>query len=193
MLFDESMQFISPTKNAEEKLIAPLIDYYGRDNPIVQRLLASYPGTSFYNKTAAISGLVKHLFQDFPAMHDLYVVFALQEKFLKAVGKRDHFTHQFEVFLLGWNIFQLYDRHQVLEFTPLKGISFREVSHLWMLTALGHDLGMPVTEISTILQGIGELYSDAALNEIIGDYNCYLSSIQRVGKEPLFWSKLCAV
>jgi len=83
------------------------------------------------------------------------------ENFLIAVGKRDHFLHQFLVFLLGLNVIQALlqkyrdksDRERVFKFKDE-----RYIFYTWLMTATAHDFGYPIEVASDISYKLSTLY-----------------------------------
>ena len=105
--------------------------------------------------------LMKVLWQDGPEV-GLLNSFEKFDRFLRALGRRDHFIHQFEVFLFGWFLIDfLVSRGNSLEsLTPFKLQPFLK---LWLMTAMGHDLGFPLQESPKIFKALDELYGHRSI------------------------------
>jgi hypothetical protein len=154
---------VALTQEAQKQLIKPLLS----DGFPIQwdwrrrYLLGLYHISEEAKKIRIIMEVIKALWQDTPgvALLDSLNKF---ERFLRALGKRDHFIHQFEVFLLGWFI---------LDFLGAKGYTLKGLTSfepkiflkLWLLTAMGHDLGFPLQESPKIFGALRELYGHQSI------------------------------
>jgi hypothetical protein len=149
---------VALTQEAQKQLIKPLLS---NRFPIQwdwrrRYLLGSYHISEEAKKIHIITEVMKALWQDTPGVA-LLDSFKRFERFLRALGKRDHFIHQFEVFLLGWFIMDFLGTkgHSIKTLTSLEPQPFLK---LWMLTAMGHDLGFPLQESPKIFGALRELY-----------------------------------
>jgi hypothetical protein len=113
--------------------------------------------------------------------------FAKFERFLLAIGKRDHFIHQFEVFLLGWFIIHALVKKGfcIEEYMSFSSSVFLQT---WLMTAMSHDLGFPLQEEPEIIKVLKELHESLGTKEIATHYaelEKKLSLIGENGREIL--------
>lgn len=108
--------------------------------------------------------------------------FANFERFLRAVGKRDHFIHQFEVYLLGWFIIHALEirGYHIGEFTSLSSELFLQT---WLMTAMGHDLGLPLQEEPAIIKVLKELHESVGTRTIAGNYAKLEAKLSHIGSK----------
>lgn len=150
---------------AEKALIAPLLDLDVFQDIRIRRLLASYPSARYRDKNELICRITERLW---PTVHDpnMLQVFRRFEHFLLAAGKRGHFVHQFEVFLLGLNAWRIMWRKSQVPRDDFKVESFDELVRVWLLTAVGHDLGYPLEVATKMVGKLSDLYRGMGLGAI---------------------------
>jgi hypothetical protein len=170
------MDTVSLIQDAEAKLIEPLFRFCPLCLKDIQsqRYLATYPYTEGPGKIQVIRQIIRTL-KPLRESAPLLKLFEKFEAFMWAIGKRDHFIHQFEVFLLGWYIFSALtektgsDRIEISGLGPIDSEVFFEY---WLLTAMGHDLGYPLQESPNIISELRKLHQDGRLR---GVANLYLA------------------
>ena len=89
-------------------------------------------------------------------------VIAKFDEMLGLTGKRRHFNHSFEVFLLGLlimnhkrNLFaKVWKEHGVTD----KKVAWRKNFFTWLFTASFHDFGYPLEQSSKIIETIADMY-----------------------------------
>ena len=180
------------TQEAEENLIIKLLSHGNFVEPTKQRKLACYPYANTNTKNKLICDLMKDLWPEKTA-DILFPVFKKFEVFLTGAGKRGHFVHQFEVYLLGLNL--------ILTIKEKKGdinILFGEIAEeliyqTWLLTATAHDFGYPLQEAISITEHLSEQYEQLEMHDISKSYrniqedkNLILNEIQQleIHEEP---------
>lgn len=183
---------ISLTQSAQVRLIAPVLkaSFPPLSNWPVRRFLSAYPYLDETGKTQAILEIMGALW---PSQTEL-LVFKRYESFMRAIGRRDHFIHQFEVFLLGWFIFcALIGRTQSkqLEIESLAPLDPEVFFKIWLLAAMGHDLGYPLQETPEIIEELSILHNDLNLKETARFYNLISKLAKNEdGQQPLLMQDL---
>lgn len=180
------------TKLAQEQLVKPLlrIRLPGLDDWIVRRYIASYAHVEDSDgKIRAIREIMRSLWRSNPG-GSLLQVFEGLEGFMRAIGKRDHYVHQFEVFLLGWYIFSALMANwkiSKLEIAQLNSIDLSVFFEIWLMTSMGHDIGYPLQETPVIIKELGRLSWHAKLRKMATYYGVLgdLVGIKDQGKHPL--------
>ena len=107
------------------------------------------------DKNLIISDVASALFEG----GGMVETFRAFDYFLAISGKRGHFIHQFEVFLLGMNIIlKLKDLgHDLKDIFGFDDID--EIIYCWLIVSTAHDLGYPLESLDDILDTISKLYS----------------------------------
>ncbi|MFT5700283.1 MAG: hypothetical protein ACI8ZB_003155 [Desulforhopalus sp.] len=159
----ELLQTISFSQKAELQLInfllTNMIDEYDFST---RRALSVYPRLNPDEKTKTILNLSSELIKDGPSWNSSLESFENFERFLRAAGKRDHFVHQFEVFLLGWSILSHY-------FSFNNDVSdIKDKFNWWFITSMSHDIGYPVSSFEQIIKRLAELY-DNENTQLLGE------------------------
>lgn len=143
MLFKMDVPIYSPvnlSEEAERQLINNIISESYFATPKVQRLLASYVSAEPFEKDEIILKLMK-TYWDIPVAAGLFKTFRDFDVAFSLLGKKGHFIHQFEVFLLGTNIIL-----QIINARPDSPIldhfaNKEQLLYTWLLTSTAHDLG----------------------------------------------------
>lgn len=152
--------YARPTHSAELDVIMPLLTYKFFRKPQVQILLTNYTLEEPPDKPDTICQIMRLLWPE-RVRGALFNQFKEFENFLIAVGKRDHFLHQFLVFLVGLNVIQVLlqkyrdkaDRERVFKFRDE-----RYIFYTWLMTATAHDFGYPIEVGSDIFSKLSTLY-----------------------------------
>lgn len=166
---DNNFFFVSLTNRASEQLIKPLLDllYYGDKNDLVLWELSSYPHRNTAKKIKIIQNLVGIILPEIE-LSNLLKVLRDFENYHISVGRREHFIHQFEVFLLGWAVIRTIAQEK--DYKILFDMSDREVFKLWMMIALVHDLGQPLQQHPKIINKLATLYQQLGAGSIAKKY-----------------------
>ena len=152
--------YARPTQGAELNVIMPLLAYRFFRKPELQILLTKYALQETLDKPDTICQIMRLLWPK-SIRGVLFSQFKEFEKFLIAVGKRDHFLHQFLVFLLGLNVIQAllqkyrgkHDRERIFKFKDEHYIFYT-----WLMAATAHDFGYPIEVASKISYKLSSLY-----------------------------------
>ena len=83
-----------------DKMMIPLIEYPKFAGAEISINLASYPSMDYNKKPALVQAIFKNLWPR-PLRSQIFILFEQFESLLIAIGNRDHFLHQFHVFLFG--------------------------------------------------------------------------------------------
>jgi|GEM_PF-4162085 len=170
----ETLQTISFSQKAELYLINILlnnvIDQYDLQT---RRELSLYPGLNIQDKIKTIISLSDKLTKEHPCTLKLQS-FESFERFLRAAGKRDHFVHQFEVFLLGWALLDHYfslinDRNDL-----------KDKFHWWLITSLSHDIGYPIKSSYEIISQLAKLYDNPNTTKLSEAFSKYKDDIKAI-------------
>lgn len=157
------------SRNAEKELIRELLDSEFFSAPGTQRRLAFYPYANTREKADLVCELMQSLWS-LSASIEVFPVFRDFDLFLVASGKRGHFIHQFEVFLLGLRFIQSFleetngPKPRFLYSNPYR------VFVTWLMTATAHDFGRPL-EIADLIAGkLSDLYKGLGMHELSNQY-----------------------
>jgi hypothetical protein len=153
------------TESTVADLLLPILDNadaLGVSTLKAQRHLALYPSINHHQRPEIISEILCSILEteEIPFISS----FKTFESLLGAVGKRDHFTHQFEVYLLGMNL--LLGLSECVKKKLATTSKFREqlsqdlpsVALLWLVTSVFHDIGYPVQETASLLNEFSVLF-----------------------------------
>lgn len=154
---------------AQENLINDLLSEDFFKNPSVQRQLASYPCVHENEKDKIILNLMNY-YWNMPTANDFFMIFRDFDAVFSILGKKGHFIHQFEVFLLGHfliqKLLQSKNSSYLLELFENK----ERLHYAWLLTATAHDFGYPL-ELSNKLAGkFSSLYGKLKFKTISEQY-----------------------
>jgi hypothetical protein len=138
----------------------PLLAYKFFRKPKLQILLSNYALQETLDKPDTICQIMRLLWPK-SIRGVLFSQFKEFENFLIAVGRRDHFLHQFLVFLLGLNVIQALlqkyqgnrDRERIFKFKDEHYIFYT-----WLMAATAHDFGYPIEVASNISYKLSNLY-----------------------------------
>lgn len=134
------------------------------DNVTIRRLIHLYPSTLHSKKPNLIWKIMEYYWDSNYRKSILEKLISF-EKFLLALGKREHFVHQFEVMLLGLNILEVIKekrgRPDIFKFEEWKDIFLT-----WTVTAMGHDFGYPYQVSSEILSELSLLYKELNMDNL---------------------------
>jgi hypothetical protein len=201
---EKSVNYSSLAESAEERLLQTLIElpFYAERNKIsVQRLLSSYPGEESDTKKIRVIQKIMNLLWIENSHHAILEVFKNLEQYLRATGKRDHFIHQFEVFLLGWNIIN--EIIEIDKFNIANGIiksdektnyqllfgdiKLNKVFEYWLMTSMSHDIGYPIQEAVVFGSALSKLYKNLGFNKLYCFYNKLFHDVNSLIENKPFW------
>jgi hypothetical protein len=153
---------IIPADCAEKELIAGILDIPFFMPSSVTRRLATYVYSTTEEKQVLICELMDYLWSSILKI-GIFPVFKEFDGFMAASGKRTHFIHQFEVFLLGLYIIKLL-RERHVSFAP--DLSLDVIYNIWLMTATAHDLGRPLEVSSVITDRLSSLYGKLGMHSL---------------------------
>lgn len=155
---------MSKVQLAESNLIDVLSGLATRNKDEFSQKIRIYPAQVPIKRAAMIKGIMEYLTPPELSRYML-IYFEKFDRYLIASGKRDHFVHQFESYLLGLNIIELIasnsDISNTFKFTEIK-----DIRTTWLLTAIGHDLGYPFEAAGSLLKKLADLYEGYGLLNI---------------------------
>jgi hypothetical protein len=171
------MESITLTQVAEEQLIEKLLRF---PLPLlmdeqVRRHLAAYPYKVESERIQAIRQIIRIL-KPLRRGTILLDSFATFEGLMLSIGKRDHFIHQFEVFLLGWYVFCALLGKSTSRSVDIDGfapIKTEEFFTYWLLAAMMHDLGFSFQESPKIIEEMKKLHRNAKLMDVANLYHAF--------------------
>ncbi len=155
-------------QHAEMALIRNLLGDASFDKGNLKFLLAKYPNVSIEEKGDLICKIMNQLWNEH-LISNYFEVFREFEKFLTLIGKRDHFFHQFLVYLIGINTLQLLLKNFPSENDRESVFGFKEERHIfftWLLAASTHDFGYPYQYVGKIAGHLGNLYNSFHMDEL---------------------------
>ena len=162
----------SPTNfsnDVERQIVRLIIDFEIFSNIKTKRLLASYPFAEPASKDSIIIDLMD-LLMDRGQRPLPYNVFRDFDIVLTTLGKKGHFRHQFEVFLIGLIFLSAIAENSGL--TQLSSFSeFENIFQCWLLTATAHDFGYPLQLSNDIGKKLANLYGTMGISKLAEAYS----------------------
>lgn len=155
------------TEKSERKLIAPIVSNNIFDDTTIKRLLATYPSANESAKTDLISQLMTELWK----RQEIFKTFQTFDYFLALSGKRGHFVHQFEVYILGINFLLFLKGLRSDLHNDFKLQDFDQILYAWLITSTAHDFGYPVEAAHKIVGKLSELYKKFDLKYLSNSLN----------------------
>jgi len=159
---------LSISHSAEKQILTALFDLTPFEESSLQRRIALYPGKNNEKKSQIILKIMDSLLEHTP-IKSYMPIFHEFDKFMATIGKRDHFVHQFEVYLLGINILAL-----LLKSKPFKSLfehtEIHEFCSVWLIVSMSHDLGYPLQEAKELIKQIKTLYQSFYIKNIAKEY-----------------------
>lgn len=157
------------SEKAERKMIEGLIDHSFFKDPRIQRRIASYYKAKPAEKDRLVVDLLQRLWGT-PNRNHLFSVLRDFDSIFLILGKKGHFIHQFEVFLLGFNIIT-----RLLHLNPdnIKLFNFdskEKIFLTWLLTATTHDIGYPLYMAKNIITKLADLYRKMGMKNLAIKY-----------------------
>jgi hypothetical protein len=144
------------------RLVENLLEIKKIKTVSVERQIAAYPFVANVYKGSLICKIMKELWP-YSDGDRLFSIFNEFENFLTAIGKRGHFIHQFEVFLLGASILSpLFKQRQ----SVFKVSSVKKLIEVWLLSSMTHDFGYPIEVSEKILTTVSGLYEKFDLKHV---------------------------
>lgn len=145
-------------KKASKALIISLLDLELFADPDVLWRIGLYPTSETHGRENIAAYVLKKVVGEVLVSGDEVVdVFRRFDYILAGVGRKRHFLHQFEVFLLGANIINLHAIKLCSALGPSTDLGM--VYRAWMLCALFHDLGKPIEKVQEITTRLGDAYA----------------------------------
>ena len=199
--FNQNYNLVADAKTfsqqAEANLIESLLELPMFSKIDVQRKLALYPYAATQDKNELICKLMNTLWPVdvstnlFPSLNDF-------EIFLTGSGKRGHFIHQFEVFLLGMNLL-ITLMNRAKDIKSLFGTEETEwIYKTWLITSTAHDCGYPLQEAINIktrlftlyrnldMQSMASKYEGIVMNQILaGESELWQLEVKKEGDTPV--------
>ena len=150
---------------AQVRLIRDLLAEEYFKTPKVQRLLASYPCANEDEKDQIVLQIMTYLWS-LPQANDIFKVFRDFDAVFSILGKKGHFIHQFEVFLLGHFILQKLLKLDK-EATLLRFFKIIDRLHYsWLIAANAHDFGYPLQMHNELSEKFSILYDRLHLKKV---------------------------
>ncbi len=153
---------------AEMNLIHGILDIPVLKDQFIQFSLAKYPIVEQHEKSNLICEIMRKLWPD-SIGDQQFKLFRKFETFLSAIGKRDHFFHQFLVYLIGMNIISLTLKNFPNESEKENIFGFKkdeDIYKTWLMTSTCHDFGYPYHAATKIANYLSDLYAETNLNYV---------------------------
>lgn len=168
----ESSIYLSTSfsEQAEKKLIGNLFEMEYFKAPYISRRLATYPMAPEEERDLIILEIMQSLWSRDRNNTETFSIFKDFESVFKILGKRGHFIHQFEVFLLGCHLFEMlweHDTKKMREFFTNHSNGF----YSWLHTSTVHDFGYPLQEANKIAAKFSELYKKLNMETVSQNYS----------------------
>lgn len=174
------MQFATESKDPSEftgtssqiseiGLIENLLELKHFKDPKIQRRLAVYPYESFAKKNELICELMRLLWPE-QVKIDLFSIYKDFDYFMTATGRKGHFIHQFEVFLLGLNLLLALWKKKPNR-SIFKAKNQEELINIWLVTATTHDCGYPLQIAPDIVADLSNLCSKLNLKSLADKFD----------------------
>jgi len=163
----ENNNIASIKHESEMELIRPLLHlpFSGHKEYFIKNLLASYPDLSEFDKIKTIRKIINAFLEE-KSLSAMIEASEELERFLRAIGKRDHYIHQFETFLLGWNVILAIGHKKSLD-ELLGPIKIEELLRIWLITSIAHDLvGYSIQEANIIVKDLQRIYGLLGVQKI---------------------------
>ena len=133
----------------------------------LKRFIYSYPKCNWLDRPKIIRMIMEYY--DDVYLKSIILTSEKFEKFLLALGKREHFVHQFEVMLIGLHMLSI-----IVPKTPncksVFGFDDRcDIWKCWVQTAFGHDFGYPLEVIHDLLMAKSDLFKKLEFEETSRD------------------------
>lgn len=152
--FELQSEHISFSQEATQKLLKPLLKEGIFFDKNLIYALSCYPFLNDKGKIDLIRTTTKEIWP-FKEQGQLNELLANFELLLRSVNKRDHYIHQFEVFLVGWILIDCIFDNYPLIFAEEKS----DVLHMWFVASMCHDIGYTIEHYKTICCNLNDLYS----------------------------------
>lgn len=145
-----------------QKIIAKLFGQFeAHDWPVgdyrkIQYLLSGFPRADISLKYLYAKDIYLECIKDLNVLS--LEVIAKFDEMLGLTGKRRHFNHSFEIFLLG--IILIHSKRETLK--SVCGDSdeaWKRNFMTWLFTAASHDMGYPLEQSSKIIETIADMYA----------------------------------
>lgn len=152
--------YVRPTQDAEKDVVKPLLANSFFRTSKLNILLTNYSIQKPEDRTITICEILKYLFPE-PISNKIFYDFKEFENFLLAVGKRDHFLHQFSVFLLGAHILiLLFKKYPSIEdkIRIFSESDEKNILYAWLMASTYHDFGYPIEIAAGISKKLSTLY-----------------------------------
>lgn len=163
--------FAGFSDSCDVAIVLPLFSHPFFEDNNVQIELANYSRTVSDHKPARIRKIL-HLIWPEVLRDDFFGHFERFENLLIAIGERDHFLHQFNVFLLGFNFIDLLQKDTKTE--DKKRVfgteNDDEIHWSWLFAGSAHDLGYPVQKAKNINNELSGLYKNFRLKSLSDFY-----------------------
>ncbi len=167
--YERNLFSASLTAETEKKIIRRLICQEFFADPVIQRPIATYYRARPSEKDELILELMKAFWERF-SLVDFFNVFRDFDTVFVSMGKKGHFIHQFEVFLLGWCLIsELLESRRWSDF-EVNYSEPRDVFSIWLMSATVHDLGYPLEEAGGIIRNFRTLYRKLGMLRLADRY-----------------------
>ncbi len=173
---------------AEKELIKQIINGSFFKGNFVQRRLGLYAYIEEAEKDLLILELMEHYWNT-AGSKKLFTSFRDFDVVLTILGKKGHFIHQFEVFLLGCFLIKILTR-----FSPsLFESTFANQNHLfygWLYASTAHDFGYPLQLAEKLSDKFAGLYKKLHIRGISKEYEKICKDYSLSSEKALFQTKI---
>lgn len=155
------------------KMVLPLIEHPKFTGSEISINLASYPSVEYNKKPALVQAIFKNLWPS-PLRSKFFKLFEQFESLLIAIGNRDHFLHQFHVFLFGLHAISIIEAgvRSEEERKELFGLSHKdEVFWAWLMASSSHDFGRPIADGKKLNEKMSSLFGAFGIKSLSHFYD----------------------
>jgi len=179
-------------QRAEMNLIKPLFENNIIKNSKEKLLFSKYPIVTLAEKGDVLCEIMSLMWPE-GIIKNQYELLRNFEEFLTAIGKRDHFFHQFLVYLLGVNLIELILNKIKSTTKPEDIFGFKNKKDIyltWLMASCFHDFGYPYQEASAISKKLSELYSGMDMDNLAEQFTTLRSTLNNKHDYNLVFVKI---
>lgn len=166
---------------AEINIIEGILDCPFLRKTKVRKRLALLPNADREQRIRNICEIFDYLMDPREELK-FFEFFKQLDYYLTASGKRAHFVHTFEVYLIGLRLIREIIQDRSWRTQIFGTSSLRFVFNCWLITCASHDLGRPLEEASKIALKLSELYEKYNFDKTSEAFKA-VSAADLVGKE----------
>ena len=176
---------VSPSLSqiAEMRILDSLPDIGFLADPYVQRRLASYVAAGPVQKDKLILELLDFFWGKSSDWNQVFSAFKDFDQVLLLLGRKGHFVHQFEVFMLGLTLIDRVLRLKPSAITKFGFNSSEKILFTWLLTSTAHDIGLPFALSKFLISNFTRYYKKLKMTVLSSKFR-KIARVYKIGNEP---------